>query len=84
MPPKIIDVAPRFGMLNDMIDAGGGGETAEWGRCLLMVNVRVAVPVPLLLAALNVTVDVPAAAGVPEINPVAVFTDKPAGKPLAP
>jgi hypothetical protein len=50
----------------------------------LMVNVRVAEHAPVLPVALNVTVDVPAAAGIPEINPVRVFTDKPAGKPLAP
>jgi len=49
----------------------------------LAVSVSVAVPVPPLLAALNVTVEVPAAVGVPEIKPDVVFTDKPAGKPLA-
>ena len=49
----------------------------------LAVSVSVAVPVPPLLAALNVTVEVPAAVGVPEIEPDVVFTDKPAGKPLA-
>lgn len=51
----------------------------EW-----MVSIRVAVPVPPLLVALNVTVYLPAAVGVPEIKPVAVSTDKPAGKPVAP
>jgi hypothetical protein len=49
-----------------------------------MVKVSVAVPVPPLLVALNVTVDVAAVVGVPEINPVAVLTDKPAGKGVAP
>ena len=58
-------------------DTGGVG--AE-----LIVKVSVAVPVPALLVALNVTVDVPAVVGVPEINPVAVLTDTPPGKPLAP
>ena len=48
-----------------------------------MVSVRVALPVPPLLVALNVTVDVPAAVGVPEIKPAAL-TDKPAGNPVAP
>jgi hypothetical protein len=48
-----------------------------------MVNGRVAVPVPALFVALNVTVDVPAAVGVPEINPVPVLIDRPAGNPLA-
>ena len=49
-----------------------------------MVNVRVAVPVPPLLVALKLTDDVPAVVGVPEIKPVAVLTDKPAGKFVAP
>jgi len=55
-----------------------------------MVNVKVALPVPppltepaLPLVAPNVTVEVPAPVGVPEIDPVAVLTDKPAGKPVA-
>jgi hypothetical protein len=49
-----------------------------------MVSVKVAVPVPALLVALSVTVEVPAAVGVPEIKPVAVLTDKPEGNPAAP
>ena len=51
---------------------------------MLMVRVRGSVPVPAPLVALNVTVEVPAAVGVPEINPVPVFTDNPAGNPVAP
>ena len=53
------------------------------GAAAVMVSVRVALPVPLLLVAPSVTVELPAAVGVPEINPVAVFTDRPAGKPVA-
>jgi hypothetical protein len=49
----------------------------------MTVSVSVALPVPVLLVALSVTVEVPVAVGVPEINPVAVFTVKPAGKPAA-
>jgi hypothetical protein len=49
-----------------------------------MVSVRVALPEPALLVALTVTVDVPAAVGVPEIRPVPVFTARPAGSPDAP
>jgi len=49
-----------------------------------MVSVRVALPVPPLLLALSVTVDVAPVVGVPEINPDALFTDKPAGNPVAP
>jgi hypothetical protein len=51
---------------------------------VVIVSVRVALPVPVLLVALSVTDDVPAAAGVPEINPVEVFTVNPAGNPVAP
>jgi hypothetical protein len=49
-----------------------------------MVSVRVALPVPPLLVALRVTVEVPAAVGVPEINPVLMFGVNPAGNPVAP
>jgi len=56
-----------------------GGPTAG-----AMVSVRVALPVPPLLLALSATVDVAAVVGVPEINPDALFTDKPAGNPVAP
>jgi hypothetical protein len=57
---------------------GGGG---------LIVKVNVALPVPPELVALMVTLyGLPAsvpAAGVPEITPVAVFTVRPAGSPVA-
>ena len=53
-----------------------GAETA-------MVSVRAALPVPPAFVALSVTVEVAAAVGVPEINPVVALTDKPAGKPVA-
>jgi len=48
-----------------------------------MVKVKVALPVPPALVALMVTVYVPAVVGVPEINPVLVFTVNPAGSPVA-
>ena len=47
------------------------------------VSVNVAVPVPPLLVALIVTVEVAAVEGVPEIKPEVVFTERPAGKPVA-
>ena len=47
------------------------------------VKVSVALPVPPELVALMVTLYVPAVVGVPEINPVLVFTLKPAGSPVA-
>jgi hypothetical protein len=49
----------------------------------VIVSVKVALPVPPLFAAPSVTVDVPAALGVPEIKPVAVLSDNPAGKLVA-
>jgi len=63
------------------------GLAASWPGAAgagLMVNVRLALPVPPLLVALSVTVDVAAAVGVPEINPEVLLTDKPAGNPVAP
>ena len=40
-------------------------------------------PVPAALVALNVTLDVPAVVGVPEMTPVVVLTESPAGSPVA-
>ena len=59
-----------------LVMTGGGGLTT--------VRVSVALPVPPALVALRVTVYVPAVVGVPEINPVLVFTLKPVGRPIAP
>src|SRR5437879_2120186 len=53
------------------------------GAALLTVNVRVAVPVPPLLAALRVTLEVTAVVGVPEIRPLEGLTESPAGSPVA-
>jgi hypothetical protein len=47
------------------------------------VSVTGALPVPEELVAPRVTVEVPAADGVPEISPVLVFTESPPGKPVA-
>jgi len=58
--------------------------TVGGGPVGAMVSVSVALPVPPLLLALTVTVDVPAVVGVPEINPDVLFTDNPAGNPVAP
>ena len=49
-----------------------------------MVKVRLAVPVPELLVALNATGKVPATVGVPRIKPVEVLIVKPPGSPDAP
>jgi hypothetical protein len=43
-----------------------------------------AVPVPPLFAALNVTLNVPEAVAVPEMRPLEALTSRPEGKPLAP
>jgi hypothetical protein len=47
-------------------------------------RVRLAVLVPALFVALSVTVETPAAPGVPEIKPDAELIVRPAGSPLAP
>jgi hypothetical protein len=49
-----------------------------------IVSVRAATPVPALLVALRETVEVAAVVGVPEIRPVVVLIDRPAGNPVAP
>ena len=48
-----------------------------------MAKDRLAVAVPALVVALNVTLEVPAALGVPEMRPVSVLTDSPAGRVVA-
>ena len=48
-----------------------------------IVRAKVAEPVPPALVALSVTLEVPAAAGVPEITPVVVLMESPAGNPVA-
>ena len=62
--------------VNALVIAGGA-------EAALIVKVNVAVPVPAALVALNATLDVPAAVGVPEMTPVAVSTESPAGNPVA-
>jgi hypothetical protein len=54
------------------------------GGAPVTVKARGALPVPPLLAALNVTLEVPAPVGVPEIKPETVFIVRPAGNPDAP
>jgi hypothetical protein len=46
----------------------------------VMLMASVAMAVPVVLVADRVALVVPAEAGVPEMRPVAVFTDKPTGK----
>jgi hypothetical protein len=54
------------------------------GDIAVTVRVRGPLPVPPLLVALTVTLEVPTPAGVPEIKPETVFTVTPAGNPVAP
>ena len=44
---------------------------------------RVAVPEPVALVAVRVTLLTAAVVGVPEIRPVVVFTARPVGRPVA-
>ena len=48
------------------------------------VMVKVWVSLPVLLVALSVTTETPAAVGVPLMAPVRVLSVKPAGRPVAP
>ena len=53
-------------------------------RChLFIVSVNLAEPVPAELAALIVTLKVPAPPGLPEMTPVVWLTESPAGRPVA-
>ena len=54
------------------------------GAATATVKVKDELPVPPPLVALSVTLEVPAAVGVPEIKPETVFTVSPAGSPVAP
>ena len=54
------------------------------GAVGVTVSVRVAWPVPPCVSGVRLIVDVPGAVGVPEISPVPVFTESPAGNPVAP
>jgi hypothetical protein len=54
------------------------------GGAIVTVRVRGALPVPPLLVALSITLEVPTPVGVPEIKPEVVFTVRPAGNPDAP
>ena len=50
---------------------------------MAIVTVTAWVEEPDPLVAEIITVEAPTAVGTPEIRPVAVFTDNPAGKPVA-
>ena len=58
--------------------------TGAGGRAGATVIFNVAVPVPPAFVAVMVTVKVPDAVGLPEINPVVALTVKPPGSPVAP
>ena len=50
----------------------------------VMVQVKLAVPfAPVVSVAVTVTLELPAAVGVPEIRPVEELIDRPAGRPVA-
>jgi hypothetical protein len=62
----------------------GAGPFPEEAAAAAIVNVRVTIPLaPAAFDAPNVTVDVPATVGVPEIKPVVELNDNPAGRPVA-
>lgn len=57
---------------------------ADVDEAALMISANVAFPVPALLLALNEIDEVPAPVGVPEMRPLALLTESPAGNPVAP
>src|ERR1051325_4003161 len=61
----------------------GLNRVAVLGPEAVMLRASVAEPVPAELVALIETLKLPAAVGVPEMTPVVVLTDSPAGKPVA-
>ena len=54
------------------------------GSPSVIVNATTRLPVPLALVAVTVTLVDPAAVGVPDITPVLVFNDRPAGSAVEP
>ena len=65
-------------------ELGELGAEEEGGKAAGLARLQaIGLPVPPALVALRVTDDVPAVVGVPEIKPVAVLIDKPAGNPAA-
>ena len=75
LAPRFIDTAARSLVITSPV--GGGGATG------FTVILRLAEPVPAEFDAEIDDVKVPAVLGVPEINPVAVLTVRPAGNPVA-
>ena len=54
------------------------------GADRMIVSARLCVAVPAPLVAERVTFVCPAAVGLPEMTPVVLLIDKPAGRPVAP
>ena len=69
-----LKAAPETCLIPVLVMTGVGG---------LTVRVKVLVPVPPALVALKVTLEVAAVVGVPEMRPVPVLTESPAGSPVA-
>ena len=68
---------PDIGVMVRAATGAVGGNAPE------IVRVRDAEPVPPPLEAVNVTLKMPVAAGIPEINPLTVLIDNPEGRPNA-
>ena len=78
VPPADPVEAPTVN--NGAVTVGGGGG----GSATAMDSFNAAVPVPEPFLAESVIVKMPVTVGVPEMTPDVVFTDKPAGSPVAP
>jgi hypothetical protein len=76
-----VELLPTFTPLNA---TGEGLIVKPAALAAVIERASAAVPVPPLLLALSVTEKLPAAVGVPEINPLLLLTLNPPGSPLAP
>jgi hypothetical protein len=83
-PAVVVEEKDTAKVFTELLAAFAVAWTNEIVAVCATVSVRVAVPVPPLSVALSVIVEVAAAVGVPEINPVPLFTARPDGNPVAP
>jgi len=85
-PTKIVSPAPVLWgkeTENELADPGVALAAVWTKEVEFTLSVRGALPVPPLLVALTVTLEVPAEVGVPEMRPETVLTESPVGSPEA-
>ena len=80
----MLDHGTTFAHVEECLASGYTGILLDYCTRPFAENVEATRRVVAMAHALGVTVEVPDAEGVPEIKPVVVLTDKPAGSPVAP